>query len=82
MLDLTFANARVAVEVAKKIPDDMLLIETDSPYLSPEPYRGKVNEPARVRFVAEKLAQLRGVDFATIAQQTTENALNVYKLHK
>ncbi|MEG1538061.1 MAG: TatD family hydrolase, partial [Clostridiales bacterium] len=68
---LTFHNARTAVEIAKKIPGDMLLIETDAPYLSPEPFRGKVNEPARVRLVAEKLAELRSEEFDALAAQTT-----------
>ncbi|MCR4963880.1 MAG: TatD family hydrolase [Firmicutes bacterium] len=77
---VTFHNARSAVEVAQKAPADMILVETDSPYLSPEPFRGKTNEPARVKYVAEKLAELRGVDFETLAWQTTENALRLYHI--
>ena len=77
---VTFHNAKTAVEVAKKAPADMILVETDSPYLSPEPFRGKINEPARVKLVAEKLASLREQDFETIAWMTTENALRLYRI--
>ncbi len=70
---VTFKNATILHEVAKKVPADRLLIETDSPYLAPVPYRGKQNHPAWVGYVAHKLAELRQVDFETIAAQTTEN---------
>ncbi len=77
---LTFHNARTAVEIAKKVPMDRMLVETDSPYLSPEPFRGKLNEPAKVRLVAEKLAALRGEDCLAVFAQTTANALQVYHI--
>lgn len=70
---ITFPNAKDLREVAKKVPLESMLIETDSPYLAPVPFRGKSNEPAYVRYVAETLATLKNVDFATIASHTTEN---------
>ena len=76
---LTFKNARYAVECAKEVPQDRFLVETDCPYLTPEPYRGKMNMPAYVRFVAEKLAEIRQVSFDTIAEQSTMNAKTLFK---
>ncbi len=70
---VTFKNARNLQDVAKKIPDDYLLIETDSPYLSPMPFRGKANQPAYVLHVAEFLAQLRNTTIEHIAQITYDN---------
>jgi TatD DNase family protein len=75
---LTYRNANKLLEVATKAPADAILIETDAPYLSPEPYRGKQNEPARVRLVAERLAELRGLSLEEIAQITTANACRVF----
>lgn len=77
---VTFKNARALQEVAPLIPDDRLLIETDSPYLSPHPLRGQRNEPARVRLVAEKLAELRGVSVETIVRKTAENACRLFRI--
>jgi TatD DNase family protein len=79
---LTFKNAHTLHDVAKKAPADRLLIETDSPYLAPVPFRGKQNHPALVRYVAEHLSALRGVDYATIAAQTTENFYECFKFRK
>jgi TatD DNase family protein len=70
---VTFKSAAALREVAKRVPDDRLLVETDSPYLAPVPYRGKVNQPAFVRHVAEELARIRGVDLSVVAQLTTAN---------
>lgn len=70
---VTFKNATILHEVAKKVPIDRMLIETDAPYLAPVPYRGKQNHPALVKHVAEGLAALRQVDYETIAAHTTEN---------
>jgi TatD DNase family protein len=64
--------------VALKVPDEALLVETDSPYLAPVPHRGKTNEPAYVRHVAEFLAQLRGVSLERIAALTTANFERVF----
>lgn len=75
---VTFKNARKLLEVAKYVPDDMLLIETDSPYLAPEPYRGKRNEPAYVRLVAEKIAEIRGKSPEYIGETTTANAKRLF----
>ncbi|MCH7695339.1 MAG: TatD family hydrolase [Proteobacteria bacterium] len=70
---VTFKNARELKEVAKLVPLDRLLIETDSPYLAPVPYRGKQNQPAYVRHVAEHIAELRGESFEDIAAATSDN---------
>ncbi len=77
---VTFKNAIKPKEVAAQIPLEKLLIETDSPYLTPEPYRGKRNESAYVKYVAEKIAELRGMEFDQIAQITTENAKRIFQL--
>ncbi|GEO26361.1 hydrolase TatD [Alicyclobacillus acidoterrestris] len=76
---VTFKKAEDVRQVAAQIPDDRLLVETDSPYLSPHPFRGKRNEPARVRLVAEQVAQVRGVGVDTIAALTTKNALALFR---
>ena len=70
---VTFKNARELQEVAKKLPLDRILIQTDSPYLAPVPHRGKTNQPAFVRHVAEFLATLRGDSIENIAKTTTDN---------
>ncbi len=67
-------------EVAKEVPLDRILIETDSPFLTPHPYRGRRNEPARVRYVAEEIATLRGVGSEEVAAQTTANAKRLFGL--
>lgn len=77
---LTFKNSRHAVEVATKVPMDRFFVETDSPYLTPEPYRGKRNEPAYVRQVAAKIADLRNLDFEEVAQQSFLNAAQLFKV--
>lgn len=76
---VTFNNAKEVQEVAKRVPLDRVLIETDAPYLAPQPHRGKPNEPAYVRHVAEFLAKLRGVDVAELAEQTTHNFFTLFK---
>lgn len=79
---ITFRNAKKPALAAVQVPDDCLLVETDCPYLSPEPYRGKLNHPARVALVAKRLAELRGVDYATLVQQTTANAMRLFNLER
>jgi len=75
---VTFKNARPVQEVAQKAPLDRILVETDSPYLAPVPYRGKTNEPAYVRHTAEYLAQLRGISFDALADATSENFFRLF----
>lgn len=79
---VTFKNAIVLKEVAKKVPLDRLLIETDSPYLAPVPFRGKQNHPALVKHVAEAISELRNIDYDTIARQTTENFYRCFRLKR
>lgn len=75
---VTFKNAKKPKEVAAELPLEKLLIETDCPYLTPHPYRGKRNEPAYVKLVAEQIAELKGIPFEEVARQTTENAKKVF----
>lgn len=77
---LTFKKATEVHEVAKVVPLDRLLIETDAPYLAPVPYRGKRNEPGYVRYVAERVAELRDVSVEDIAVATTRNANQLFRL--
>ncbi len=77
---VTFKNAHALREVAVRVPDDRLLIETDAPYLAPVPFRGKTNEPAYVRYVGEKLAEIRSVGIERIAQMTTANFSRLFKV--
>ncbi len=77
---VTFKNASSLLEVATYVPDDRILIETDSPYLAPVPFRGKRNCPLYVEEVARKLSELRGVDFDKIAETTLVNAKRVYRI--
>lgn len=79
---LTFKNATMLQEVAKKLPLDRILIETDSPYLAPVPFRGKQNHPALVKYVALALSELKGIDYEDVAQQTTENFYRCFKISK
>lgn len=76
---VTFPNAKSLQEVAKQVPLDRMLVETDSPYLAPIPHRGKSNEPAYVKHVAEFIATLRGVSVDDIAAKTTENFFRLFK---
>jgi TatD DNase family protein len=76
---VTFKNAQQVAEVASKVPLDRLLIETDSPYLAPVPFRGKSNQPAYVRYVAESIAALRGISLEELAQATTDNFFELFK---
>lgn len=77
---VTFKNARSLTEVAVLVPEDKLMVETDCPYLSPEPNRGKRNEPANVRFTAEKIAELRGITIEELAKITYENTRKFYNI--
>lgn len=75
---VSFKSAAALRDVARQVPDDALLIETDSPYLAPVPHRGRTNEPAYVLHVAECLAEVRGVSVAHIAEITTANFERVF----
>lgn len=77
---VTFKNAASLKEIAAELPLDRLLIETDSPYLAPVPHRGKTNEPAFVRHVAEEVARLRGIALDDLARATTENFCRLFKV--
>ena len=77
---ITFKNAVKMKEVAREIPLEKLVLETDSPYLTPVPYRGKENKPAYVRFVAEEIANLRGMSVEEIIDITTNNAEKFFGL--
>ena len=79
---VTFKNARKAVEVAENIPLDRILIETDCPYMAPEPYRGRRNDPSLVPFVAAKIAQLRGLAPEDIGKATSENARRLFRIEE
>ncbi len=77
---VTFKNAVKIKEVAASIPLDRLLLETDCPYLSPEPHRGQENQPAYTKYVAEKIAQIRNISYEEVAEITSRNAEKVYKI--
>jgi TatD DNase family protein len=76
---VTFKNAAALREVAKKVPLERMLIETDSPFLAPVPYRGKTNEPGLVRYVAEEIARLQGIAFEHVATATSNNFFKLFK---
>jgi len=75
---ITYPVNRDAHDTIRSIPADRLMVETDCPYLAPQQYRGRRNEPAYVRYTAEELARIRGVPFETLAQETTENARRLF----
>ena len=77
---LTFKNARKAVEVAQSIPLERIVLETDCPYMSPEPFRGKRNDPGKLYRMAEKLAEIRGLSVEEIHRITTENGKRLYRM--
>ena len=78
---VTFKNAKEVQEVAKQVPLERMLVETDSPYLTPVPYRGKPNQPGYTRYVAEFIAELKGVSFEQVAEQTTANFFNLFNVN-
>ncbi len=77
---ITFKSSKNAAEIITMVPDDRILIETDSPYLSPEPHRGEKNDSSKVVFVAEKIAQIKGKRLEEIAEITYENAKKIYNI--
>ena len=76
---VTFKNATQIKEVAQAIPLDKILVETDSPYLAPIPFRGKINQPAYVKYVAQEIANLRGISLDAVMQATTDNFFTLFK---
>ena len=76
---VTFKNALALKDVAKAVPLERMLVETDSPYLAPVPYRGKTNQPAYVRYVAEEIASLRGISVEEVAAATTRNFFELFR---
>ena len=77
---VTFRNAFSLHEVVKKTPLPSLLVETDAPFLTPVPFRGKRNEPSYVRYVAEKIAQVKGITKEEVARTTSSNACRLFNL--
>lgn len=77
---LTFKNAKKLVEAVEMIPLERLVLETDAPYLAPDPYRGKRNESSYLTYVAQKLAQIKGVTYEEVVEQTTKNAQDMYRM--
>ena len=77
---VTFKNAHDMQQVAREIPLEKIMIETDAPYLAPEPYRGQRNEPSYVKFVVEKIAELKKLSFEEVAEVTTDNAKKFFGL--
>ena len=77
---LTFKNAKTLVKVVENISLDKLILETDCPYMAPTPHRGKRNEPIYVQYVAEKIAQIKGISVEEVAKATNENTKKAYKM--
>lgn len=77
---LTFKNNRKTIEVVETVPLDRLFVETDSPFLTPVPYRGKRNEPAYVEYVADKIAEIKGLSFKEVAEATHDNACKFFNI--
>ncbi len=77
---VTFKNSKKPKEVAKTVPLDKLLLETDSPFLAPHPFRGKLNSPAKIPLIAEEIAKLRNITLEELASATTDNVERVFKL--
>ena len=77
---VTFKNAKALREVARRVPLEKMLVETDAPYLAPVPYRGKTNQPGYVRHVAEEIARLKGVTVEEVAEKTTQNYHQLFNI--
>jgi TatD DNase family protein len=76
---ITYKNARELPEIVRALPLDRILVETDCPYLTPQPYRGKRNEPVNVLLVAERIAAIRGASLEQVAEATTANARRLFE---
>ena len=78
---VTYKNARKLVEVAEAIPIEKIVLETDCPYLAPSPFRGKRNNSSYIEFVAEKIAEIKGISYEKVCEITTENAKKLYDIN-
>lgn len=79
---ITYKNARKTLEVVESVPLNHLLVETDAPYLSPEPMRGKRNEPMHVKYTCQKMAVIKGISYEDMAKTTLENAIRFFKINE
>jgi TatD DNase family protein len=79
---ITYKNARKTLEVVEAVPLEHLLVETDAPYLSPEPMRGKRNEPMHVKYTCQKMAVIKGISYEEMAKATLENAIRFFKINE
>ena len=77
---VTFKNSKNAHEIIEMVPNEKMLIETDSPYLSPEPLRGRRNDPRNVKYIAEKIAQVKNIDIEYVAKITYDNAIRIFEI--
>ncbi len=77
---ITFKNARNLLDIARAVDLDKLMLETDCPYMAPEPFRGEVNEPKNIEYVAKKIAELKNISFEEVASKTTNNAIKFFRL--
>ena len=77
---VTFKNAKNVQEVVKNIPLEKIMLETDCPYMSPEPYRGKVNESKNIPIIAEKIADIKNIKIDEVEKNTTKNAEKMFKI--
>ena len=77
---VTFKNSKNASEIIELVPQDKILIETDSPYLSPEPHRGKRNDPRNVRYIAQKIAEVKQIPIEEVAKLTYENTCRIFNV--
>ena len=77
---ITFKNAKNSIDIVKMVPMDRILIETDSPYLTPEPNRGKRNDSRNVKFVAQKISELKEIPLEEVAKNTYDNAMRIFEI--
>ncbi|PIW68139.1 MAG: hydrolase TatD, partial [Candidatus Omnitrophica bacterium CG12_big_fil_rev_8_21_14_0_65_42_8] len=80
--NITYKNAGRLRGIVKLVPMDRILLETDAPFLAPQDFRGKRNEPMHVRYAAEEVARIKGLDFHDVAEMTTDNAIRLFGLKK
>ena len=77
---VTFKNSKNASEIIEMVPNNRMLIETDSPYLSPEPFRGKRNDPRKVIYIAQKISEVKGISLEEVAKNTYTNAKTIFEI--